>query len=60
MSWLFCEPCWVMGSSMVIQLFQCDTAEEEQLLDGPPMITFPMQKNISVHNKEIELTLQAA
>lgn len=60
MSWLFCEPCWVMGSSMVIQLFQCDTAEEEQLLDGAPMITFPMQKNVSVHNKEIELTLQAA
>ena len=44
MSWLFCEPCWVMGSSVVIQLFQCDTAEEEQSLDGLPTITFPKQK----------------
>ena len=61
MSWLFCEPCWVMGSSVVIQLFQCDTAEEELSLDGLPMITFPNQKNIrSIHNKEIESTLQVA
>lgn len=44
MSWLFCEPFWVMGSSMVIQLFQCDTVEVEQLPDGRPMITFPIQK----------------
>lgn len=44
MSWLFCEPCWVMGSSVVKQLFQCDTAEEEQHQDGLPMITFPIKK----------------
>lgn len=51
MSWLFCEPCWVMGSSMVIQLFQCDTVQVEQLQDGRPMITFPIQKkNVSVYN----------
>lgn len=44
MSWLFCEACWVMGSSVVIQLFQCDTVREEQLQDGRPMITFPIHK----------------
>ena len=39
----------MMGSSEVIQLFQCDTAKEEQALDGLPMIAFPVQKNFSVH-----------
>ena len=51
----------MMGSSEVIPLFQCDTGEEEQHLDGLPMITFSVQKNVSVLKyKKIELTLQAA
>ena len=47
----------MLGSSVVIPLFQCDIVEEEQPLDGHPMITFPVQKNVSIRNKEIELTL---